>query len=582
MKHENVEYDIMTTNTWVKCHTSCLLIRLDSFSIESLIINKRISKQKQQQICIFLIIHISLLKMNNLIRKRKNSIPIHSTGCEENISNGYPKRSCIQDVASQESTASDSSVGRYFSNLIVNDPIHGHIELHPVLVVIMDTPQFQRLRYIRQLGLNYFVFPGSMHSRFEHSIGVSHLTRQLLVNISQKQTYLGITEQDILCCEIAGLCHDLGHGCFSHFYEHFLSNEKERGWQHENMSTQMLDYLIQENNLMPVFSEHGLYEKDIAFVKEMISNKPLGDANSEWPYIGREKGKSFLYDIVANKTSGLDVDKWDYIKRDAHYLGIPNNFDSYRLMKFMRVIEVEGKRQICLRDKELNTVYDMFATRAKLFRNAYLHKTVQSIEIMMMDVLKIANPHLKFPKADGSFVTLSEASKDLHAFSLVNDSILHTIRLSPDPNLQEARSIIDRILQRKLYTLIGKMYLRDKIDVDHENVTKAICSYQTELENLLVVPLEAKDLKIELLMVHFGMREKNPVDKLYFFSKSDINKAFLIPKTDLSFMLPSNFGEYIFRVYCKKSEKEYIDTARECFQLWQQSLNGIVEETHVT
>ena len=516
--------------------------------------------------------------MNNLTRKRKNSIPIHSNGCEGEIPNGYTKRSCIsteivqQDAASQESSTSDSSVGRYYNNLIVNDPIHGHIELHPVLVVIMDTPQFQRLRYIRQLGMNYFVFPGAMHSRFEHSIGVSHLTRQLLVSISQKQPYLGITELDILCCEIAGLCHDLGHGCFSHFYEHFLSNTNESGWQHESMSTRMLDYLIQENNLMHVFYEHGLYEKDISFVKEMISNNPLGDTGSDWPYLGRGKDKSFLYDIVANKTSGLDVDKWDYIKRDAHYLGIPNNFDSYRLMKFMRVIQVEGRGQICLRDKELNTVYEMFATRAKLFRSAYLHKTVQAIELMMMDLLKVANPHLKFPTADSSkFVTLSEASRDLHAFSLVNDSILHTIKLSPDPNLEQAQRIIDRIQQRKLYTLIGKMYLKEKINIDNETVAKAICSYQTGMETLLEEPLEPNDLRIELLMVHFGMREKNPIDKLYFFSKSDINKAFLMPKTELSFMLPSNFGEYIFRVYCKRIEKEYINTARECFHLWQQN-----------
>ena len=518
--------------------------------------------------------------MNNLTRKRKNSIPIHITGCEEESSNGYAKRSCIatqlvQDEASQESIASDSSVGRYYKNLIVNDPIHGHIELHPVLVVIMDTPQFQRLRYIRQLGVNYFVFPGAMHSRFEHSIGVSHLTRQLLLNISQKQPYLGITEQDILSCEIAGLCHDLGHGCFSHFYENFLSSENDSGWRHETMSTKMLDYLIQENNLMPIFYEHGLNEKDIAFVKEMISSKPLGDTSSEWPYLGREKDKSFLYDIVSNKTSGLDVDKWDYIKRDAHYLGIPNNFDSYRLMKFMRVIQVEGKRQICLRDKELNTVYEMFATRAKLFRSAYLHKTVQAIQFMMMDVLQIANPHLKFPTADGNFVTLSEASRDLHAFSLVNDSILHTIRLSPDPNLEKARSIIEKILQRKLYALIGKMYLKEKIEIDNETVAREICSYQSGIEPVLEEPLEANDLKMELLMIHFGMKEKNPIDKLYFFSKSDINKAFLIPKTELGFMLPSNFGEYIFRVYCKRSEKEYIDTAKQCFQLWHKNSNKI-------
>ena len=510
----------------------------------------------------------------SLTRKRKNSIRTESRATNCSI-----KRSCIPqfvpDESSQESTISNSSAGRYYRNLIVNDPIHGHIELHPLLVAIMDTPQFQRLRYIRQLGLTYFVFPGAMHSRFEHCIGVSHLTRQLLDSLSQRQPYLGITELDILCCEIAGLCHDLGHGCFSHFYENFLSFTPQRGWRHENMSTQMLDYLIEENNLMELFIEHGLTEKDISFVKEMISNKPLGDSSQDWAYVGRDKDKSYLYDIVANKISGLDVDKWDYIKRDAYYLGIPNTFDSLRLMKFMRVIDVEGKPQICLRDKELNTVYEMYTTRAKLFRNAYLHKTVHAVEFMLMEALIIADPHLKLPTADkNKFVTLSEASMDLNAFNLLNDSILHTIRLSADPNLDEAKNIIDRIMQRKLYSLIGKMYSVKKMVKSCDEIAEEICSFQSQLATS-AVELVSADLKIEFLMIHFGMKQENPIDKLHFFSKSNVNEAFVIPKSELSYMLPSNFGEYIFRVYCKSPNSDCVVRAKECFRLWKESSSKI-------
>ncbi|KAI6661570.1 Deoxynucleoside triphosphate triphosphohydrolase SAMHD1-like [Oopsacas minuta] len=488
---------------------------------------------------------------------------------------GSKKPSCIsrfeQDESSQESTISNTSTGKYGRNLIVIDPIHGHIELHPVLVAIMDTPQFQRLRYIRQLGTTYFVFPGGIHTRFEHSIGVSHLTRQLLMNISQKQPCLGITELDILCCEIAGLCHDLGHGFFSHLYEHFLSFTDQRGWKHENMSTEMLDYLIRENNLMEIFNKYHLNENDISFVKEMISNKPGGDLTNEWPYIGRGKEKSFLYDIVANKGTGMDVDKWDYIERDAYYLGVPNSFDSSRLMKFMRVIEVDGVLQICLRDKALNDVYEMYATRAKLSRNAYFHKTVKGIELMLCDAFVLADPYLKIPTADTNrFVTLSGASKDPIAFSLVNDSILHAIMLSPDPNLDEAKSIINRIMKRELYPLIGKMYLVNKMVKSDVEITKEICSYQSQLNIELEKPLLPEDLKIESLMIHFGMKQKNPIDKLYFFSKSDINKAFLIPKSELSYMLPSNFGEYIFRVYCRRNETVYINRAKDCFRLWKE------------
>nr|XP_020444915.1 deoxynucleoside triphosphate triphosphohydrolase SAMHD1-like [Monopterus albus] len=102
---------------------------------------------------------------------------------------------------------------------VFNDPIHGHVELHPLLIKIIDTPQFQRLRYIKQLGGTYFVFPGASHNRFEHSIGVGYLAGQLVQALNAKQPELLISHRDILCVQIAGLCHDLGHGPFSHTFD---------------------------------------------------------------------------------------------------------------------------------------------------------------------------------------------------------------------------------------------------------------------------------------------------------------------------------------------------------------------------
>ncbi|KAJ1678775.1 SAM domain and HD, partial [Spiromyces aspiralis] len=95
-----------------------------------------------------------------------------------------------------------------------NDPVHasidkGYIKMMPYAVDIIDTPHFQRLRELKQLGSSYYVFPGASHNRFEHCLGVSHLARQMVQQLCEKQPELEIDERDVRCITLAGLCHDL-------------------------------------------------------------------------------------------------------------------------------------------------------------------------------------------------------------------------------------------------------------------------------------------------------------------------------------------------------------------------------------
>ncbi|CAF4222763.1 unnamed protein product [Rotaria magnacalcarata] len=165
---------------------------------------------------------------------------------------------------------------------IFNDPIHGSIELHWLLVKLIDTPEFQRLRRLRQVGLAYYVYPGACHQRFEHSIGTCYLAGELLTRLCQKQPELNITPKDILCVQMAALCHDLGHGPFSHTFEDVITILRpELHWIHEHASVQMFDHLIEKNRLLPFFQQVGLNDIDIIFVKELIYSEIDGQDNTQ-------------------------------------------------------------------------------------------------------------------------------------------------------------------------------------------------------------------------------------------------------------------------------------------------------------
>jgi len=149
---------------------------------------------------------------------------------------------------------------------IINDPIHGHIEMPSYCVDMIDTPQFQRLRDLKQLGVSYLIFPGASHNRFEHCLGVSHLAGTLLNRFRKIQPNLGIDDNDIKCIQLAGLCHDLGHGPFSHSFEKWM-RRIDPDFHHENKSKELMRYAIDENGI-----DH-LEEEDILFIEELISGK---------------------------------------------------------------------------------------------------------------------------------------------------------------------------------------------------------------------------------------------------------------------------------------------------------------------
>lgn len=465
---------------------------------------------------------------------------------------------------------------------VFNDPIHGHVEFHPLLIRIIDTPQFQRLRYIKQLGGGYYVFPGASHNRFEHSLGVGYLAGCLVEALALNQPDLEIDERDKLCVQIAGLCHDLGHGPFSHMFDgRFIPFARpDKKWRHEQGSIEMFEHLVNSNDLKLVMKNYGLDpEEDITFIKEQIMGPPVTPVkDSLWPYKGRPAKKSFLYEIVANKRNGIDVDKWDYFARDCHHLGIQNNFDYKRFIKFARVCEVEYDnkddtfvrkvKHICTREKEVGNLYDMFHTRNCLHRRAYQHKVGNLIDYMITEAFLKADPYVEITGTAGKTFRISTAIDDMEAFTKLTDNIFLEILYSKDPQLSEAQSILRNIECRNLYKYLGETQPKgQKIPKEeYEQLRQEVANAKPEMAP--DVELKAEDFVVDVINMDYGMEDKNPIDHVHFYCKSNSKLAVTITKDQVSQLLPEKFAEQLIRVYCKRKDRKSLDAAGKHFIQW--------------
>uniref|UniRef100_A0A4W6DEZ8 SAM domain and HD domain 1 n=1 Tax=Lates calcarifer TaxID=8187 RepID=A0A4W6DEZ8_LATCA len=332
----------------------------------------------------------------------------------------------------------------------------------------------------------------------------------------------------------------------------------------------MFDHLVDDNGLKPVMKQHGLVlPEDLDFIKEQIAGPQDTKA---WQYKGRPEDKSFLYEIVANKRNGIDVDKWDYFARDCYHLGIQNNFDYRRFLKFARVCEVDGQKHICTRDKEVGNLYDMFHTRNCLHRRAYQHKVGNIIETMITEAFLKADPHIQIEGSGGKIFTLSTAIDDMEAYSKLTDHVFEQILHSSSVELAEARQILRNIICRRLYKCLGQTQAEKPL---HE----MIHNWEAELAQTIPqsgaydVNLKPEDFVVNVIVMDYGMKEKNPVNNVRFYCKDDPTTAIQIRKNQVSKLLPEQFAEELIRVYCKKTDDKSMDAAKKHFVQWCMNKN---------
>ncbi|KAJ1920169.1 hypothetical protein H4219_001542 [Mycoemilia scoparia] len=439
----------------------------------------------------------------------------------------------------------DPSMSKGYKHIY--DPIHGYIKLDSYVIDFIDTPQFQRLRDLKQLGSAYFVFPGASHNRFEHSIGVSHLSNKMVQQLKSHQPELGISDRDVRCITLAGLCHDLGHGPFSHVFDRDFIPCVRPGykWEHENASEMMLEYLIDDNNI-------DIEKDDINFIKDLI----VGTKRSS-----REE-KAFLFDIVANKRNSIDVDKFDYIQRDCHSVGHKGSYDYSRLMFRSRVID----DQICFNYKEVYDLFDMYQTRFRLFKQIYNHRAAKEIELMLVDAMVAADPVLK----------ISEMIDCPQEYLYLTDNIIGEIESSRDPALKESKDIVSRVRRRDLYKFVDEFTIPPAVAryIEKSKVTPSrIVEYRDVNDDL-----SESDIIVRWGRLHYGMGPENPIKHIRFFADNCPHKSFNVTDDTVSLCMPANFEENKLQIFTRDPKKR--QSAQRATRRFMEEFNIELSQSH--
>lgn len=314
---------------------------------------------------------------------------------------------------------------------IFNDPIYGLIRFpfHSIYEII-DHPYFQRLRRISQQALSHYVYPGALHTRFQHALGATHLMCRAIETLRSKD--INVSDQEYEAVSIAILLHDIGHGPFSHALEHTLADV-----HHEKVSLIIMKKIGEEIKM------------DFSLVLEIFTGS---------------YHRPFLHQLVSGQ---IDVDRMDYLTRDSFFSGVAEGIISYdRIITMMNVAD----GQLVIEEKGIYSIEKFLMARRLMYWQVYLHKTVIAAEIMLISILKRARyltvSGIEIPSSEelNYFLSLSGDEKDflrkpafLSNYVKLDDmDILWMIKKSVNHSDQIFATLCKNLLDRKLLKVVIK------------------------------------------------------------------------------------------------------------------------------
>jgi HD superfamily phosphohydrolase len=243
---------------------------------------------------------------------------------------------------------------------IIRDPLWNNIRLDPLSFELIDMPAFQRLRYVRQLGLAFLVYPGATHSRFEHALGTFHLARRTLTLFEEQDVFAEVGRDECALVRIAALLHDVGHYPFSHALE-------EIGALHH------------EEVARPLITEGEIAE---ALRRELGPGAPERIVS-----IIRGESDSPLQMLISGS---IDLDKLDYLRRDAFMCGVSyGEIDVDRLINALTIVRdpETGEPRVGMIEKGLSALESLLFAKYQMYRNVYWHHAVRSATAMYKRVV---------------------------------------------------------------------------------------------------------------------------------------------------------------------------------------------------
>jgi HD superfamily phosphohydrolase len=332
----------------------------------------------------------------------------------------------------------------------INDPLYGFITIPGNLIAdIIAHRHFQRLRYIKQLGLTDFVYPAALHTRFQHALGAMHLMGKALDLLRQKS--IEISAEEYEAAQLAVLLHDMGHGPFSHALEDSLLV----GIKHESVSYLFMEKLNEE------------YDGALTLAIGMFRNS---------------YERKFFHQLVSSQ---LDIDRLDYLKRDSFFTGVMEG--TIGLDRILQMLNVH-ENELVVDEKGVYSIESFLNARRQMYWQVYLHKVTVSTERMLVNIIRRARALVQggetlpasdslmlFLKQNISLSDFRERPEVLEAFGTLDDNdiwgAIKFWRSNSDPILALLSTML---LERKLFqvTLSNEPIKKETIEKIREAVRK--------------------------------------------------------------------------------------------------------------